>query len=189
MADRGLTSAAITALGTSPVEFHNLLRIDFSTPLYYTDAPYDIVYNGNTYESTANIDKFPDIKESLGIKPNSITFKFTGTLANHALTLTEDYRNVEVYYYRYFVTDDSVITMFYGFMDGFKTSEDQQGSSSEVTYTISSHWNNWDAQNGRFINSISQARLTAQLAVGEDKFFEFGSPFSLLYILIVAISP
>ena len=44
MANRGLSAGAITALGAETVEFYNLLRIDFSTPLYYTDAPYDIDY-------------------------------------------------------------------------------------------------------------------------------------------------
>jgi len=169
MSARGLTAAAITALGTSPVTFHNLIRIDFSTPLYYTDSPHDITYGGNTYLSTANIEKFPDIKESLGIKPSTVSFKFTGSLANQALVLTEDSANAEVYYYRYFPTDSSGITLFQGYIDDVSASEDEQGGKSEVTYTVASHWANWEAQNGRFISSVSQARI----GYSSDKFFEF----------------
>lgn len=174
MADRGLSANAITLLGASTVTFYHLLRVDFSTKLYYTDAPHDISYDdgdgAQTYVSSANCPEFPDIKESLGIKPSSLSFKFTGTAANHALTLTENYKNAPVYIYRSIGIDASeVIKLFEGYLDSYKTDEDAQAGTSEVTWRCVSHWANWEAQSGRWINSTSQARI----GYSSDGFFDF----------------
>ena len=169
MQNRGLTSASITALGGATVEFYNLLRIDFTVPLYCTDAPYDIEHEGNTYQSSGIPIKLPDAKESLKIKPQTITIDLSGAvLATHALLLTENYKNAHVYIYRYIVETRQTVTTFQGFCDSHSSKEDTRGSKSIVSLNIANHWSNWDATNGRVISDNDQQRLHSG-----DTFFQY----------------
>ena len=169
MQNRGLTSASITALGGANVEFYHLLRIDFTVPLYYTDAPYDIEHEGNTYQPSGVPIKLPDAKESLKIKPQTITIELSGAvLATHALLLTENYKNASVYIYRHIVETGQTVPGFFGFCDSYSSKEDTRGKKSIVSLKIANHWSNWDATNGRVISDNDQQRLHSG-----DKFFEY----------------
>ena len=59
---RGLSSAFKTELATKNINPVLLLNVNFSTPIYYTNAPFDIAYDGNTYTITqyGHIYKFTD---------------------------------------------------------------------------------------------------------------------------------
>lgn len=169
MANRDLTSASITALGSDNVEFYHLLELAFDTPLYYTNAPYDIVYDGNTYISSPIVKNLPDANESLKIKPSSFPIDLSGVAeATHALVLTENYKNKAVNVYRYIVATEQAVILYAGYCDGFDASEDLRGSNSTIKITCANHWTNWESTNGAHLSH----KIQQDLYPG-DLFFEF----------------
>ncbi len=159
MAQRGLSAAAIAELGNARVEFYHLVRIDFSTPVFYTTAPYDIDYAGNTYQSLGALLSVPDITESLKIKPGTVSLKMSGALQSmHALLLSES-RNANVYIYRYMPSVGEAVLLFRGFTDSYATREETRGGKSTVEISVSNHWSNWDANAGRVLADANQQRL------------------------------
>lgn len=161
MADRGMSAGLLTYLATGKAEFYHLVRIDFTVPVYYTTAPYDIDYGGNTYISSPVLGKIPTIVESRKIRPNTISLEMSGaSAAMHALTLTENYSSAEVYIYRHYPTEAETITLFYGFVDSYNTTENIQKGTSSVTWHIANHWTNWEAKSGRLLNDDDWQRVT-----------------------------
>ena len=163
MANRGLSAGAIAALGGKTVEFYHLLRLDFSTPLYFTNAPHDINYNDGgglqTYTSSANLIKIPVITESLKIKPQASNIGLSGAAAsNIILMLTED-KGADVYITRYLPSLDEGFLIFKGFTDSYSTSEDAQKGTSTVNLSVANHWTNWEATSGTFLSDAEQQRL------------------------------
>lgn len=159
MASRGLSAGIITALGGSHVESWHLVRMDFITPLYYTNAPYDIDYDGNTYLSNALISELPNLNESLKIKPNTITLKFGGAaLSTHALMLGK-YTGVDVYVYEYLPSLTDAFLKWQGIIESSSSSENLREGKSTITWKIANHWINWEATNGRLLNNDYQRRL------------------------------
>lgn len=169
MADRGLSAGVITALGAETVEFYHLVRIDFSTPLYYTTAPYDIDYGGNTYLSTDILGDIPAFTESLKIKPTTLKFKMSGvSTAVHAITLSNAYKNSDFYIYLHEVSTGTATQMFKGSIDSFETTEGD--SKSDVIWTVANHWSDWEAVNGRYLTDANQ-----QLLFSSDLGLEFAT--------------
>lgn len=157
MADRGLVAGDLTALGGATVETYNLVKLNFTSPLYYTDAPYDISYGGNTYVSSGVLLKVPRITESIQIKPNTITLKLSGvTAAVHAL-FNAHYRNTEVTIYRYIKSTGNAVPIFLGFMDSFSSSEDNRESVADISLKVANHWTHWELKNGRRITHDAQS--------------------------------
>jgi len=158
--NRGLSSADITALESPSVEFYHIVRFDFSTPLYYTTAPRNITYNGNTYQSSAIITKVPDIKEQLKISPGTISIEWSGaSTASLAVPLTNNYRNVNVYIYRYLAATGNAFLIFKGFIDRYSSDDDLDSGTSNVRWDITNHWADWEMVNGRLLTDESQQAL------------------------------
>lgn len=159
MATRGLTAPVITALADEHVEFYSLVRMDFTVPLYYTNAPYDINYDGNDYISNPLISKIPDIKETLQIKPNTISLVFGGAdIATHTAMLG-DYTGVDVYIYTYLPSITTGFLKWQGIIDSASSSEDLANGKSTITWKIANHWSNWEAKNLRLLNNEYQQKL------------------------------
>jgi hypothetical protein len=178
MANRGLSAGAITELGADNVEFYHLVRMDFSTPLYYTTAPYNITYGGNIYLSSVVLMDVPDVVESLDIKPGTISIGLSGaTAAVHALLLSES-KNVDVYIYRYLIGVAEAVVLFYGFTDKYNCKEDTRGRNSTVNLTISNHWSNWEASSGRTLSDASQQnRYSGDLGMEYLTITDFFAPY------------
>jgi hypothetical protein len=161
MADRGLSAAAITALSSRAVEFYSLVRIDLSTPLYFTTAPYDIVFDGKTFLSGI-ISKIPVITESLKIKPSTLNLKLSGaSLLVHALGFAS-YKNKEVYIYQHILNvsggTETVLT-FKGYIDSFTSTENADKGTSSFSFDVASHWNDWESTSGRLLTTENQEDL------------------------------
>ncbi len=159
MADRGLSAPAVTAYGARTVEFYHLLRIDFSTPVYITNAPYDISYGGNTYLSSSLILNFPTITESLKIRPETLKLSLSGaTTGVYALLLLEE-KGADTYIYRHMPSIPETTLMFQGFTDNYNTDEDVGSGTTSVALNIANHWSNWDAKTGTYLSDAEQQRL------------------------------
>ena len=160
MTDRNLTSASKTYLGEKKAITYSLLRMDFSVPLFYTDAPHSIDYNGDTYVSSGVLLEIPEIVESLSIKPNTLSIKFSGvSAAVHALT-NENYKHVEIKIYRKIMAPvPQVIHLYTGFLDNYSTVEDSRKGTTDIKWSVINHWSNLDKTVGRFISHEYQQTL------------------------------
>ena len=165
MTDRGLSAGAIAAYSASEVEFYYLFELGFSTTLYETNAPYTINATGSdasshNYTSNGLVLNNPKITESLEIKPATIPLVMSGaSAALHNLTLSENYRNAEVYIYLYEVSTGETNQIFKGYIDSFKTTEDIAKGISKVTWMLANHWKNWEAESGRHLTHESQTSI------------------------------
>ncbi len=156
---RNLSTSVKTALSAASVEFYYLVKIRFSTPVYYTTAPYDIEYNGDVYLSNAILSKIPDVKETLKISPSTFNLKLGGSqIATQALALTEG-NNAEVYIYRYFPAIDEAVLINHGFTDGFKSVEDTERGTSTIDFNVANHWSNWEQSNDWLLTDDYQQSL------------------------------
>lgn len=156
---RELSTEILNELDSEVVEFYHLVKIDFTTTLYYTTAPYDITYGGNIYISNAILSKIPSIKETMSIKPGTITLTLDGAYIESHTLMLQDYVGVGVEIYSYFPTIDDTILKFDGLIDVPSSTEDVESGDSSVSFKIASHWSNWDARNARLINHDDQQRL------------------------------
>ena len=117
MANRGLSAGAITVLGSSTFEMYHLLSFDFSTPVYLTDAPYDITYGGNVYLSDAMLLSIPSITESLKIKPETINIGLSSANYLNFVLLLSEAKNAETIIYKYLPNIPEAIVSFKGYKD------------------------------------------------------------------------
>lgn len=167
MSDRGLTSASIAALDAEKVNSFSLVKFNFAVPLFYTDAPYDFDYAGDTYLSNGTLVTVPVISETIDIKANTISLKMSGVeLAAQSITVN-DFRYVEVTIYRVIIdTVNQVIPLYIGYIDSYSSLENARRGTADITWKISNHWTNWEHKNGRRITNDSQQALFA----GDDGF-------------------
>jgi|GEM_PF-4211797 len=115
---------------------------------------------GAVYESNAIISKIPDFKESLKIKPSTISIDFSGAAqASHALPLTGNYKNTEVFIHRYLPATGEAFLVFKGFIDSYESSENIKQGTSKLTWKIANHWADWEASNGRLLTDENQQEL------------------------------
>ena len=99
---RTLTSAMQTASASRTLTPVHLVAIYFDGGTdYLTDAYKDIVYDGNTYQSTGNLLSISDIDETLAHRVNTLQLSLSGVnQANIATALLEDFINRDVVIYR-----------------------------------------------------------------------------------------
>lgn len=163
MANRGLSAGAIAELGAKAVEMYSLLRIDFSTPVYYTTAPYDILYNDGDgtqrYSSLGVLLRIPTITESLKIKPETLTISLSGAVAAVFPLLLLENKNAPVYVSKYLVGVAEGVLLFKGFTDSYGTVENAQKGTATVSLRVANHWSNWEAKHGVFLSDAEQQRL------------------------------
>lgn len=182
MADRGLSAGAITNLGASTVEMYHLLRIDFSTPVYYTTAPYDITYDdgdgSQTYLSVGTLLRVPDATESLKIKPQTISVSLSGAQAAvFSLLLSED-KNADTYITKYIVASSEGVLIFKGSTDFYTTTENVKTGDASVKLSIANHWSNWEARAGTYLSDEEQQRLySGDLGLEFSKITDFFLPY------------
>ena len=156
---RGYTTESITALADNP-ELYQLSSFAFSTPLYYTTAPYDITYDGNLYISSPIVPTLPVVKETLSMKPNTLDIPFSGApLANQSLLLTENFNNVDVNIYKHVVATEQTLLEWEGRIQNYSTSEDKQKGTSTITWACTNHFAGFNKKNGRVLTHENQQAL------------------------------
>ena len=105
---RGLTSAVKTELATGNIEPVLLLEIGFSTPVYLTNASFDITSSvsgsSRTYLSNGHLKSITDISETNVPTKNTLSISLSGVDQTYiSLALNENIINDDVYIYRGFL--------------------------------------------------------------------------------------
>ena len=175
---RGLTSAVKTELATGNIEPVLLLEIGFSTPVYLTNASFDITSSvsgsSRTYLSNGHLKSITDISETNVPTKNTLSISLSGVDQTYiSVALNENIINKNVYIYKGFL--DSSLSLisdpflsFFGTIDEYAIKDNT--STATIVLNVTSHWGNFNKINGRTTTDNSQQRIFSG-----DKGMEFSA--------------
>jgi len=175
---RGLSSAVKTELATGIIDPVLLVEIGFSTPVYLTNASFDITSSisgtSRTYASNGHFRGITGISETNKPSKNSLSLSLSGVDQTYvALALSENIINKEVYIYRGFLDANQALIadpflLFFGTIDEFRIKDTTTKAS--LVLNITSHWGNFSKTSGRTTTDNSQKRFFSG-----DKGMEFSA--------------
>ena len=175
---RGLTSAVKTELATGNIAPVLLIELGFSTPVYLTNASFDITSSvsgsSRTYLSNGHLRGVTGVSETNKPTKNSLTISLSAVDTTYVgIVLNENVINSDVHIYRGFLDSNSALIsdpflLFYGTIDEYKIIDNTDSAS--IVLTITSHWGNFSKVNGRVTTDNSQQRFFSG-----DKGMEFSA--------------
>jgi len=175
---RGLTSAVKTELATGIIEPVVLVELGFATPVYLTNASFDISSSvsgsSRTYLSNGHLRSITGVTETNKPTKNSLLLSLSGVDQTYiSIALNENIINDNVFIYRGFLDDNLAVIadpflLFYGTIDEYKITDNT--NTANITLTITSHWGNFSKTNGRTTTDNSQQRFFSS-----DKGMEFSA--------------
>ncbi len=175
---RGLSSAVKTELASGVIDPILLIEIDFSTPVYLTNAPFDITSSvsgtSRTYLTNGHLKNITGISETNKPTKNSLQVVLSGVDQTYiSIALSENIINSEVYIYRGFLdTNNALISdpflLFFGTIDEYRIND--TASTANLVLNLTSHWGNFEKTSGRVTTDNSQQRIFSG-----DKGMEFAS--------------
>ncbi len=171
---RGLPSNIKTQLQSNRIRFADLLEIHFTqlasqyNPLRLTNCPVDIIVatdtaSSGTYAANGELLSFDTVQETPEAKVNQVNIVLSGasdTITN--LFLNNDYVDKRVVIYRQFFNQQfaqvgSPVMIFDGEVQDFQINE--QETSSTLSVRSASVFYDFDRQNGRRTNEVSQQTI------------------------------
>tara|TARA_Y100000114_G_scaffold125318_1_gene121348 strand:+ start:80 stop:646 length:567 start_codon:yes stop_codon:yes gene_type:complete len=175
---RGLSSAVKTELATGNIDPVLLIELGFGTPVYLTNASFDITSSvsgsSRTYLSNGHLKGITNVSETNAPSKNSLVVSLSGVDQTYiSIALNENIINDNVFIYRgYLDTSQALISdpflLFYGTIDEYKITDST--STAKLNLTVTSHWGNFSKTNGRTTTDNSQKRFFAS-----DKGMEFSA--------------
>jgi hypothetical protein len=157
---RVIHADVVTELAKNSFTMAHLVKLDFETPVYLTDAPHDIVHNSITYDAGGHLMGLAAITESSEVKLSSLDLTLSGVnRAYISILLNQTYVNRQVIINRIFLNASAAIigdpVMIYeGRMQGFSIKDNK--TSSTILLTAASHWADFNKVAGRKTNIESQ---------------------------------
>jgi hypothetical protein len=172
---RGWNASAQTLLNEGGGAIVALLKIEFDTTLYLTDAQFPVVYDSNTYLSSSSILSIDNVRETSDIRVNTWGFTVAGTDQTwYSLLLGGDVIDTPVTYYLALLdTDYSVVDAMEIFTGTITEPGDikETTKQSRIKINCASHWADWQSRPGRMCNPTSQEIFYP----GDGAFFEYAS--------------
>ena len=175
---RGLTSAVKTELATGTIEPVLLMEFGFATPIYLTNASFDITSSvsgsSRTYLANGHLKSVTNINETNTPTKNSLAISLSGVDQTYiSVALAENIINDTVSIYRGFLDANLALIadpflLFYGTIDEYKISDNT--TTANLILTITSHWGNFSKTSGRTTTDNSQQRFFSG-----DKGMEFSA--------------
>ena len=175
---RGLSSAVKTELATGNIDPVLLIEFGFATPIYLTNASFDITSNvsgsSRTYVSNGHLRAISGVNETNSPSKNSLTISLSAVEQTYvSVVLNENIINDDVHIYRGFLdTNRALIAdpflLFYGTVDEYKISDNT--STATLNLDITYHWANFSKTSGRVTTDNSQQRFFSG-----DKGMEFSA--------------
>ena len=175
---RGLSSAVKTELATGNIDPVLLIEFGFGTPIYLTNASFDITSSvsgsSRTYLSNGHLRAISGVNETNSPSKNSLTISLSAVEQTYvSVVLNENIINDDVHIYRGFLdTNRALIAdpflLFYGTVDEYKISDNT--STATLNLVITSHWANFSKTSGRVTTDNSQQRFFSG-----DKGMEFSA--------------
>ena len=175
---RGLSSAVKTELATGVIDPVLLVEIEFGTPVYLTNAPFDITSSvsgsSRTYLTNGHLKNISGVNETNKPTKNSLQITLSGVDQTYiSIALSENIINKEVYIYRGFLdTNNALISdpflLFFGTIDEYRINDTT--NTANLVLNLTSHWGNFQKISGRVTTDNSQQRFFSG-----DKGMEFAA--------------
>ena len=175
---RGLSTAVKTELATGVIDPVLLVEIDFSSPVYLTNAPFDITSSvsgtSRTYLTNGHLKNITGINETNKPTKNSLQLSLSGVDQTYiSIALSENIINKEVYIYRGFLNSSNALIsdpflLFFGTIDEYRINDTT--STANLVLNLTSHWGNFQKTSGRVTTDNSQQRFFSG-----DKGMEFAA--------------
>ena len=179
MSARGLTAPEQVAIESQQLRIAHLLEIHFSTVDRATTWGSALAWGGNTYLATGGLLSLPDIEESMDIRSGAVSIVLSGVnQSSIATALTENFIDRRVVIMRGFLDTANNWSVnpriiFDGRIDSWRIAEDVDEGYSTVTWSVSSHWVDFERSSGRTTN-YQEAKINSP---GDD-FFKFSAEIS-----------
>ena len=175
---RGLSSAVKTELATGVIDPVLLVEIEFGTPVYLTNAPFDITSSvsgsSRTYLTNGHLKNISGVNETNKPTKNSLQITLSGVDQTYiSIALSENIINKEVYIYRGFLdTNNALISdpflLFFGTIDEYRITDTT--NTANLVLNLTSQWGNFQKISGRVTTDNSQQRFFSG-----DKGMEFAA--------------
>jgi len=159
---RGLSSAFKTELATKNINPVLLLNVNFSTPIYYTNAPFDIAYDGNTYTKQGYLLGVTNVSETSSITQGTLSFTFSGVdQAYISVVLNENVIHRQIKLYVGLLDSSNALIsdpflLFDGRIKDFTITDTD--TDSKIVFGVASHWADFDRAVGRKTTNTSQQK-------------------------------
>lgn len=161
---RTIASSTLTKLQSTEFVLTHLLKLDLDTPLYLTENPFDIDFDGNTYDANASLVGVGSVTESTDLKVGQINISFSGADTSTIQTIIgQNIINRKLQIWKVVVNDETgaitgdPIPTFTGYITSFRL--DESPPESTVSINAASHWADFNKKNGRFTNNNSQQNI------------------------------
>jgi hypothetical protein len=175
---RGLSSAVKTELATGNISPILLVYIGFATPLYLTNSGFPLTSSvsgsSQTYTASGHLKGISNTTETNKPTKNSLSISLSAVDQTYvSVILNENVIGKEVKIWKgYLDSSNAIISdpflLYYGTIDEYKINDST--STATIVLNITSHWGNFDKQNGRTTTDNSQQRFFSG-----DKGMEFAS--------------
>tara|TARA_Y100001937_G_scaffold63585_1_gene87152 strand:+ start:2238 stop:2804 length:567 start_codon:yes stop_codon:yes gene_type:complete len=175
---RGLSSSVKTQLATGIIDPVLLIEIEFGTPVYLTNASFDITSSvsgtSRTYLSNGHLRGISGVSETNKPTKNTLSISLSAVDQTYvSIALNENIINDNVYVYRgYLDTNNALISdpflLFYGTIDEYKIGDNT--TTANLVLNVTSHWGNFSKVSGRVTTNNSQQRFFSG-----DKGMEFAA--------------
>lgn len=170
---RSLTSAMLTAIADGVVRPHKLVVADFASGVTrFTTAPYDVIWDGDTYTGLGHLLSVDTIEEREQLSTYGARLSLSAVPTDIVATaMTEHYQGRALAIYQALFDEDHQIIEdpmlpWSGFMDTM--SIELGASAATVTLTGVHRLHDMDrARGGRYNDGDQQARFAG------DRYFEF----------------
>ena len=164
---RGLSSSVKTELATGVIDPVLLVEIEFGTPVYLTNAPFDITSSvsgsSRTYLTNGHLKNITGVNETNKPTKNSLQLTLSGVDQTYiSIALSENIINKEVYIYRGFLDANNALIsdpflLFFGTIDEYRISDNTDRAN--LVLNLTSHWGNFEKTSGRVTTDNSQQRF------------------------------
>ena len=175
---RGLSSSVKTQLATGIIDPVVLVEIGFGTPIYLTNASFDITSSvsgtSRTYQSNGHLRNISSVSETNQPTKNSLSISLSAVDQTYvSIALSENIINDNVFIYRGYLDSNNALVsdpflLFYGTIDEYKISDNT--TTANLILTVTSHWGNFSKISGRTTTDNSQQRFFSG-----DKGMEFAA--------------
>jgi hypothetical protein len=164
---RNLTTALKNELANYVLRPVHLISFGFSTPVNFTDCSFaltsSISGSSITYNPQGFLKGLSQFTEEVGITKSSLRIGLSGVDQTYiSIVLNENIVNDAVSIYRGFLDDNNSLIadpflLYDGQIDKFEVSE--ADDTTDIIFTIVSHWADFEKISGRKTNPTSQQRF------------------------------
>ena len=175
---RSLTTALKNELANYVLRPVHLLTFNFSTPVNFTDCSFELTSSvsgsSTTYNPQGFVKGLSQFSEEVGITKSSLRVGLSGVDQSYiSIVLNENVINDQVKIFRGFLDSNNDLIadpflLYDGQIEKFEITEGED--NTEIIFTITSHWADFEKISGRKTNPTSQQRFFSG-----DKGMDFSS--------------